>query len=119
MCAERKQILKAPVKAVVKALSFLVMIGAANAAEQTQMGAVAPGDSKAGITDRAFVVAPPNWSYAVERQRGSFLDCGEGMNISQSDKNGRGLTPLKCGVTLTETVVIPAAAESARIIVHF
>ena len=115
MCAERKQNLKS----LVKALSFVVIIGAASAAEPTQMGAVAPGDSKAGITDRAFVVAPPNWSYAVERQRGSFLDCGEGMDMSQSDENGRGLTPLKCGVTLTETVVIPAAAESARIIVHF
>jgi len=117
MCAEHKQNLKA----FIKALPFLVMISAANGADtdSAAMGAIAPGDSKAGITDRAFIVAPPNWSYAVERQRGSFLDCGEGMDMSQSDENGRGLTPLKCGVTLTETVVVPAASTSARIIVHF
>ena len=98
MCLDDKQ----QIGGMVKILPILVLFGASMGAVQAaegSMGAVAPGESEGGITDRAFVVAPPKWSYAVERQRGSFLDCGEGMDLSQSDENGRGLTRLTCGVT--------------------
>lgn len=77
------------------------------------------GDGAAGVTDRAWVTAPPNYLYVVEKERGSFLDCGEGRERRAVDPDGRDMAPLRCGVTLTETMVIPAAASSARIIIHF
>ncbi len=89
------------------------------AAAEPSAATVALGDSQGGITDRAFVSAPPNWSFVIEREPGSFLDCGEGMDARIADKDGRDVATLACGVTLTETIVIPAAAESARVIVHF
>lgn len=113
MCASRKQIVIALSAAVIAALT----VGQA-VAGGTSAG-LALGDSHGGVTDRAFISAPPNWSYVVEREPGSFLDCGEGMDARQTDSDGRDLATLSCGVTLTETMVIPAAAESARIIVHF
>jgi len=82
-------------------------------------GGVAMGDGAAGVTDRAWVTAPPNYLYVVEKERGSFLDCGEGRERRAVDQDGRDMAPLRCGVTLTETMVIPAAASSARIIIHF
>ncbi len=82
-------------------------------------GAVAIGESSGGITDRAYIAAPPRWAYVLEREAGSFLDCGEGMDALATGPDGRDLAPLRCGVTLTETIFIPAAASSARIIVHF
>ncbi len=82
-------------------------------------GGVAVGDGAAGVTDRAWVTAPPNYLYVVEKERGSFLDCGEGRERRAVDADGRDMAPLRCGVTLTETMVIPAAASSARIIIHF
>jgi hypothetical protein len=113
MCADRKQI----VTAAGRILAIGFMMGAAVAAPSA--GGVALGDSQGGITDRAFVSAPPNWSYVIEREPGSFLDCGEGMDARVADADGRDIASLTCGVTLTETIVIPAAAESARVIVHF
>ncbi|MEL7490019.1 MAG: hypothetical protein AAGJ73_04815 [Pseudomonadota bacterium] len=83
------------------------------------MGGVSVGDSQGGVTDRAYVMAPPNYAYVVERESGSFLDCGEGMDARQTNADGRALAPLQCGVTLTETIFIPTAAASAKIIVHF
>ncbi|MEE2690972.1 MAG: hypothetical protein VX640_05445 [Pseudomonadota bacterium] len=82
-------------------------------------GGVALGDSEGGVTDRAYISAPPNYLYIVEKEPGSFLDCGEGMDARLTDDAGRDLAGLSCGVTLTETMVIPAAAESARIIIHY
>jgi len=82
-------------------------------------GGVAVGAGTGGITDRAYVTAPPNYLYVVETERGSFLDCGEGQEMRSTDEDGRDLAALTCGVTLTETIVIPAAASSARIIVHY
>ena len=82
-------------------------------------GGVAVGEGNGGITDRAFVSAPPNYLYVVEKDRGSFLDCGEGQELRATDEDGRDMAVLRCGVTLTETIVIPAAASSARIIVHY
>ena len=82
-------------------------------------GGVSIGDGVGGVTDRAFVTAPPHYSYVVEKERGSFLDCGEGQDYRVADEDGRDEAMLRCGVTLTETVVIPAAASSARIIIHF
>ena len=89
------------------------------AAAGQSAGGVALGDSQGGITDRAFVSAPPNWSFVIEREPGSFLDCGEGMDARIADEDGRDMATLACGVTLIETIVIPTAAESARVIVHF
>ena len=82
-------------------------------------GGVAVGDAQGGVTDRAFVSAPPNYAYVIEREAGSFLDCGEGMDQQSTDEDGRALAPLACGVTLAETIFIPAAAASARITIHY
>lgn len=116
MCAIRKQVLNA-----IAALAAVgTPVSAAFAAEPAgSVGGIALGDSEGGITDRAFVVAPPDYQYIVERDSGSFINCGEGMDVRVTDGDGRDLAPLRCGVTLTETVVIPTASESARLIVHF
>ena len=82
-------------------------------------GGVAIGDGAGGITDRAYVTAPPNYFYVVEKERGSFLDCGEGQDSRATDEDGRDIAALRCGVTLTETIVIPAAAASAKVIIHY
>lgn len=82
-------------------------------------GGVAVGEGAGGVTDRAFVAAPPNYLYVVEKERGSFLDCGEGQDMRATDTDGRDMATLHCGVTLTETIIIPAAAESARLIIHY
>lgn len=93
-------------------------LSAARAGEPSA-GGVALGESHGGITDQAFVIAPPHWLYVVEKERGSFLDCGDGQETRSTDLSGRDIAALTCGVTLTETVVIPAASTSARIIVHY
>ena len=113
MCANRKQSLNALVAIVAIALTGAPALAAGGAAS------VAVGDGAAGVTDRAWVSAPPHYGYIVEKERGSFLDCGEGQEERKADADGRDMTPLRCGVTLTETITIPAAASSARIIVHF
>ena len=115
MCAERKQFVNRWF-AVLGAFSALS--GAALAADRSA-GGLALGESHGGITDQAYVIAPPNWLYVVERERGSFLDCGEGQETRLTDASGRDVAELTCGVTLTETIVIPAASTSARIIVHY
>lgn len=115
MCAVRKQILNA---AVALGAAAGLSLGAANAGERSA-GGLALGESHGGITDQAYVIAPPNWLYVVEKERGSFLDCGEGQETRATDEAGRDVAELTCGVTLTETIVIPAASTSARIIVHY
>lgn len=136
MCASRKQI----VTAVGAVAALALTAGTAAAADpalpryagqadaspakpkvktDATAGSLALGESRGGVTDRAYIAAPPNWSFVVEREPGSFLDCGEGMSPRLTDEDGRDLARLSCGVTLTETIAIPAAAESARIIVHF
>lgn len=82
-------------------------------------GGLAIGEANGGVTDRAFVIAPPHTLYVVEKQPGSFLDCGEGLEIGKTDASGRDQAALSCGVTLTETIVIPTGTESARLIVHY
>ncbi len=82
-------------------------------------GGVSVGEGNGGITDRAFITAPPNYLYVVEKGRGSFLDCGAGQEVRATDEDGRDMAHLRCGVTLTETIIIPAAAASARIIIHY
>ncbi|MFQ5563176.1 MAG: hypothetical protein ACE5FO_06375 [Parvularculaceae bacterium] len=126
MCANRKQKIN-PAAAIL--LAALMMTATASAGEREraalaggqagQAGGVALGDSQGGVTDRAYVIAPPNWTYVVEKEPGSFLDCGTGMDNRTTDSDGRDLAGLRCGVTLTETVVIPAAAASARIVIHY
>ena len=101
------------------AAAAAVSFSNAFAASPASAGGVALGDSQGGVTDRAYVTAPPDWLYVVERESGSFLDCGQGMDARKTDRDGRDLATLNCGVTLTETVVIPAAAASARIIIHY
>lgn len=115
MCAKRKRF----VTAGPGIFAALFMIAPAFAQTAGSAGGVAIGESQGGITDRAYVTAPPNWSYIVEREPGSFLDCGAGLDARSTDANGRDLAALRCGVTLTETMIIPTAAASARIVVHF
>ncbi len=81
-------------------------------------GSVALGEASGGVTDRAYIAAPPNWLFSIEREPGSFLDCGEGMDSRATDGDGRRMEPLTCGVTLTETIAIPAASASARLVIH-
>ncbi len=82
-------------------------------------GGLAPGESSGGVIDTLFVTAPPHWFYVVEKQAGSFVDCGNGSDYRSTDHNGRDSAALTCGVTLTETLVVPAASQSARLIVHY
>lgn len=104
-----------------------VCAGAAAAAEPARArddgarsaGGLSLGEGSAGVTDRVYIVAPPHYLYVIEKESGSFLDCGEGLDQRATDDAGRDLAALDCGVTLTETVVIPAASESARLIIHY
>ncbi|GJL92100.1 hypothetical protein [Hyphococcus sp.] len=118
MCAERKQNLNAIAPIIVLALT---LSSGALASEPggRSAGGISIGEGAGGITDRAYVAAPPNYLYVIEKERGSFLDCGEGQDGHATDSDGRDLAVLRCGVTLTETIVIPAAASSARIIIHY
>jgi hypothetical protein len=115
VCAVRKQLLNATLGTLSGAAA---LFGPAAAGERSA-GGLALGETHGGITDEAFVTAPPHWLYVVEKERGSFLDCGEGQESRTTDDSGRDAAKLTCGVTLTETIVIPAASASARIIVHF
>ena len=114
MCADPKQVVKA-LAAGLLALSG----GAAAEGREGSAGGLAIGEAHGGIADEAFVIAPPHYLYVVEKEPGSFLDCGEGQETRLTDDAGRDAAALTCGVTLTETIVIPAASASARIIVHY
>jgi hypothetical protein len=117
MCAERKQNLNVAAAVFAAALTLPALASAEQASRSA--GGVSIGEGSGGITDRAYVAAPPNYLYVVETERGSFLDCGEGSDGRATDEDGRDMAVLRCGVTLTETIVIPAAASSARIIIHY
>ncbi len=122
MCINRKQVLNAAVAILSGGLFHLAPAQAGEAPTGLAAGSaggVAVGEGAGGITDRAYVTAPPNYLYVVEKERGSFLDCGAGQNVRATDGDGRDLATLRCGVTLTETIVIPAAAASARVIIHY
>ncbi|MFN0022335.1 MAG: hypothetical protein ACKVS5_00385 [Parvularculaceae bacterium] len=97
----------------------MVALASPAAAGERSAGGVSIGESHGGIADEAYVIAPPDYLYVVEREPGSFLDCGAGQEARTTDSAGRDAAPLSCGVTLTETIVIPAASASARIIVHY
>ncbi len=86
---------------------------------EAQLGGVALGENLGGVMDRIYVAAPPNWQFAVSLQPGSFLDCGTGMEVSQTDANGRRAFPVTCGVTLKETLIIPSASKPARLVIHY
>lgn len=118
MCPVRKQCVNAAVRILTAGFAFAAPALAGEAGGGSA-GGVAVGEGAGGITDRAYVTAPPNYLYVVEKERGSFLDCGQGQETRATDADGRDRAVLRCGVTLTETVVIPAAASSARIIVHY
>lgn len=117
MCFNGKQIVNA-LAAICIATGMMTQAVCADAPRGTA-GGVAVGEGSGGVTDRAFILAPPNYVYVVEKSPGSFLDCGDGQEIRTTDNDGRDMAIMRCGVTLTETIVIPAAAESARIIVHY
>ncbi len=114
MCPDRKQTVKA-------FFAGLLALSGASAAQEPEgsAGGLAIGETHGGIADEAFVIAPPHYFYVVEKEPGSFLDCGEGQEARATDEAGRDAAALSCGVTLTETIVIPAASASARIIVHY
>jgi len=106
---------------IVFALAFL-FTGASAAAEapaRPAAGGVALADAADGIVDRAHVVAPPGYAYVVSRAPGHFLDCGAGWQARAVDADGRDAPPLYCGVTLRATLVAPAAAQRARLGVHY
>jgi hypothetical protein len=124
MCPVRKQILNATAGFLTTLLTvagpvLASDVGIAGHSPRGSAGGVAVGEGAGGVTDRAYVTAPPNYLYVVETERGSFLDCGAGQDTRATDEDGRDMATLRCGVTLTETIVIPAAAASARIIVHY
>lgn len=120
MCIIRKQKVKIVAGCAAVLATAEVLAGAAAAGPPAGgAGGLAIGDGTGGVTDRAYVVAPPRYAFVVEKARGSFLDCGDGREPRAVDADGRDAAPLPCGVTLTETVVIPAAAKSARVVVHF
>ena len=137
MCAKRKQIVNrraAPPGRSRASIAVSVLLtlaapfflsdgaraaGAATDRTATRMGGVALGTAQGGVAEEAYIVAPPNYLYVAATARGDFLDCGEGMEARRTDRAGRDAAPLSCGVTLTETIVIPAASESARLMVHF
>lgn len=119
MCFIRKQSLNVATTIVSFWLIFSGPVLASDNKAVDTAGGVAVGEGAAGVTDHAWITAPPNYSYVVEKEPGSFLDCGEGRETRAADEDGRDMAPLRCGVTLTETVVIPAAASSAKIIIHF
>lgn len=106
--------------ALIQVLATIVAAVPAHAGSApASAGGIAIGESQGGVTDRAYVSAPPAYAFTIERQAGSFLDCGEGDETRRTDAAGRDMASLSCGVTLTETIVIPAAADSARIVVHY
>ena len=126
MCVNRKQTLNfiAAFGAVLLALSSAHAASGSVSLQENKnpsasMGQLSIGEGAGGITDRAYIVAPPNSLFVVEITPGSFLNCGEQMEMQVADADGRHLASLTCGVTLTETVVIPAASESATITVHY
>ncbi|WDI30216.1 hypothetical protein PUV54_09610 [Hyphococcus flavus] len=113
MCADRKQFLNVTTAIAIAALTICGPAAAQSA------GGISIGDGAGGITDRAYVAAPPNYTYVIEKEQGSFLDCGAGQEERVTDEDGRDVAFLRCGVTLTETIVIPAAATSAKITIHY
>ena len=119
MCAERKQNPNFNIATALAALTLFATSAQAQTPVGHSAGGLSIGEGAGGITDRAYVAAPPNYLYVVEKERGSFLDCGEGQDGRATDADGRDMAVLNCGVTLTETIVIPAAASSARIIIHY
>ena len=114
MCANRKQWVNGLLASVA---AVAALSGTALAAGEA--GGVAIGEGHGGVADEAFVIAPPNYLYVVEKEPGSFLDCGEGQETRKTDESGRDAAALSCGVSLTETVIIPAASVSARIVIHY
>lgn len=135
MCAESKQNVNAqpmrrrPCQGLLLWLFSVLFVGltesavAASASQQDARpeaaGSVALGEPDGGITDHVFVAAPPNFQVVIERNSGSFVDCGDGMDLTRTDAAGRRMSDLDCRVTLTETVVIPAASASATVIIHY
>ena len=124
MCFNRKQNLPLFLAVLAVLFTFSSAPGAAaqngsSIRDRAAAGGVNVGDGFGGVTDRAYVTAPPNYFYVVEKERGSFLDCGAGSEARATDSDGRDQALMTCGVTLTETIVIPAAAQSARVIVHY
>ncbi len=125
MCSKRKQ----PVNYLLVAIVIMVLMHCADllvssAQAQTgqpsaEIGGVALGENLGGVLDRVFVAAPPNWQFTVALTPGSFLDCGSGMAVAQTADDGRDVFPVSCGVTLTETLVIPSASRPAQLIIHY
>ncbi len=118
MCITRKQTVNFAFGVFSAALTIAGQAMASDPSHATA-GGLAIGEAAGGVTDRAYITAPPNYLFVVERERGSFLDCGAGQDVRSTDADGRDMAILHCGVTLTETIVIPTAAQSARIIVHY
>lgn len=121
MCLNRKQILN-----ITASLAVLLITNGVQAAsrgenhgDKASVGQLVIGEGADGITDRAYVIAPPNWYYVVDIEPGSFLNCGDFTQARKTDDDGRDQASLNCGVTLTETVVIPAASTSATITIHY
>ena len=100
-------------------IAFMMSAFQAPPGEADGFGAVQQGENIGGMADEVHVIAPPHWLVVMEVKPGSFLDCGKGMKLLTTDRDGRTTEPLECGVTLTETLVIPAASKPAEVIIHY
>ena len=137
MCIESKQkvnilarlaqrpVLRLVLGLVLTLAAFGMMAPAAMAGEiapttppQPLVGVFA-GDNLGGVTDRAFVAAPPGTSFEISVIPGHFLDCGRGSIMRQTDAAGQALIALDCGVTQPETLILPDIGKPALLMVHF
>ena len=132
MCVKRKHFVNfVSAPCMIGVALVICSIGAVQAADseandssqqvsgETGFASVLPGPSKGGVIDTLYVTAPKNTLYTLEKQPGSFVDCGTSREMRRTDQDGREAVTLSCGVTITETLVIPAASERALMIIHF
>ena len=89
------------------------------AAQENTAGGVVIGDNLGGIIDRVWVTAPPNTPYILELTAGTFLDCGAGQLSRTVDRSGRDEALLRCGVSVTEIIVLPDIGRPAMLTVHY
>lgn len=121
MCAEGKQILNRTVQAV--ALALIALAGPAVAGQSSSppqsFGGITLGENVGAMAEEVFVNGSARREVTITLDRGSFLDCGEGMVTEVTDNTGRVRFRLTCGVTLRETLILPSAGRPAHFTVHY
>ncbi|MGV6801202.1 MAG: hypothetical protein ACWA5L_04700 [bacterium] len=120
MSLNGKQMVNGKGRWCVAAIAFLNMILIVTSSARGQsMGTLVLGENIGGMSEVAYFIAAPDSEINYTLEPGSFLDCGTGKEKNQTDEDGRGQIRLSCGVTLTETLIIPAASQPARLIIHY